>query len=129
LIEMSTQPISQLVSIVDDDESICRSLEDFLLSVGIVTQTFNSAEKFLYSGTRRQTACLITDLHMLGLSGLELQERLAKQGESIPIIFITAHSDAHLRDRAMQAGAVAFLTKPFDENVLLKTLCAALGRT
>jgi FixJ family two-component response regulator len=127
--KMSTRPNSQLVSIVDDDESICRSLEDFLLSVGIVTQSFNSAEKFLYSGMQRQTACLITDLHMLGLSGLELQERLAKQGAYIPIIFITAHSDAHLRHQAMQAGAVAFLTKPFDENVLLETLCAALRQT
>jgi FixJ family two-component response regulator len=99
------------------------------MSVGILTRSFDSAEKFLYSGIQRQTSCLITDLHMPGLSGLELQQMLAKRAERIPIIFITAHNDAHLRRQAFRAGAVAFLSKPFDESVLLETLWAALKRT
>lgn len=126
---MSTLPNSQLVSIVDDDESVCRSLEDLLMSTGIFARSFDSAEKFLYSGMQRQTDCLITDFHMPGLNGLQLQQILVKQGERFPIIFITAHNDAHICRQALRAGAVAFLSKPFDENVMLETLFAALKRT
>jgi FixJ family two-component response regulator len=116
-----------LVSIVDDDASVRRSLEDLLTSVGIPAESFGSAEEFLQSNKRYQTACLITDLRMPGMSGLELQRTLATEGWKVPTIFMTAHHDAEMRVRALCGDAIAFLCKPFDEGVLLQLLCAALG--
>jgi FixJ family two-component response regulator len=118
-----------LVSIIDDDASVRRSLEDLLSSVGIPAESFGSAEEFLKSNTRYQTACLITDLRMPGMSGLELQRTLATEGWKVPTIFMTAHHDAETRVRALCGDAIAFLCKPFDEGVLLQLLCAALGNT
>jgi FixJ family two-component response regulator len=99
------------------------------MSVGIPAESFGSAEEFLESNKRYQTACLITDLRMPGMSGLELQRKLATEGWKVPTIFMTAHHDAEMRVRALRGEAIAFLCKPFDEGVLLQLLCAALGDT
>ena len=114
------------VSIVDDDESVREALKSLLRSVGFGAEVFASAEEFLKSDRLKNTACLILDVRMPGMSGLELQEQLAAAHHKIPIIFITAHvSDREARNRALQAGAVDFLSKPFREEVLLKDVYAA----
>jgi len=116
----------KLISIVDDDESVQIALQDLMEAVGYTARSFGSAEEFLESGLQRQTACLITDIRMPGMSGLELQAKLNAERCRIPIIFITAHGDAKMRMKAMCEGAVEFLMKPFDEEVLLETVRAAL---
>ena len=95
-------------------------------SAGVSAQCFGSAEEFLASDERSQTACLVTDIRMPGMSGLELQAKLKAEGSRIPMIFITAHSDAKMKMQAMKAGAVEFLSKPFDDEVLLEKVRAAL---
>ena len=115
------------VSIVDDDESVREAIRGLLRSVGIRADVFASGEEFLKSDAAKDTACLILDVRMPGMSGLELQARLAAAGYKIPLIFITAHaSDREARARALQAGAVDVLYKPFKEEVLLKHVYAAL---
>jgi len=118
--------MTKLIAIIDDDESICDSLRDLIESDGLVARCFGSAEEFLESGVRRQAACLITDILMPKISGLELQTRLKNEECDIPIIFITAYGDANMRIQAMREGAVEFLAKPFDYQLLLKTVRAAL---
>ena len=98
------------------------------MSVGIPAESFASAEEFLQFDKHHQTACLITDLRMPGMSGLELQRKLATHGLKIPTIFMTAHSLAEVRMQALCEDTVAFLSKPFDDRILLQKLCAALGR-
>lgn len=116
------------VSVVDDDESIREAIKSLLRSVGLGADTFASAEDFLNSGSLRQTACLILDVRMPGMSGLELQQRLASDNCRIPVIFITAHaSDGEARARALQLGAIDFLFKPFSEEALLSDVYTALG--
>jgi FixJ family two-component response regulator len=115
-----------LVAIVDDDESVRTALHGVLRSVGLKPRAFTSAEEFLESGQRDQVGCLITDVQMPGMTGLELQARLAEDDERIPIIFITAFGNARMRAQAMRAGAVEFLGKPFDDEVLLESVRAAL---
>ena len=117
---------SKLIAIIDDDESMCDSLRDLMESAGLVAQCFGSAGDFLESGLHRQAACLITDILMPKMSGLELQGRLKEEECDIPIIFITAFGDANMRIQAMREGAVEFLTKPFDHQLMLKTVRAAL---
>jgi len=117
---------SKLTAIIDDDESICDSLEDLMESAGLEARCFGSAEEFLESGFHRQAACLITDIVMPKMSGLQLQARLKEEECDIPIIFITAHEDARMRIQAMKEGAVEFLAKPFDHQALLETVRAAL---
>ena len=117
---------SKLIAIIDDDESICDSLRDLVESSGLEARCFGSAEEFLESGFHRQAACLITDILMPKMSGLELQTRLKNEECDIPIIFITAYGDAKTRIQAMREGAVEFLTKPFDHQLMLKTVRAAL---
>jgi FixJ family two-component response regulator len=117
---------SKLTAIIDDDESICDSLEDLMESAGLEAQCFGSAEEFLESGLHRQAGCLITDILMPQMSGLELQARLKEEECDIPIIFITAHGDPRMRIQAMREGAVEFLAKPFDHKLLMKTVRAAL---
>jgi FixJ family two-component response regulator len=115
------------VSIVDDDESVREAIKSLLRSVGLRANVFASAEEFLKSGVLKDTACLILDVRMRGMSGLDLQARLAAAHHKIPIIFMTAHvSDKEARTRALQAGAVDFLYKPFNEEVLLNHVYAAL---
>src|SRR3954469_354088 len=108
---------SQLIAIVDDDELMRGALQGLLKEAGFSTRAFPSAEEFLTSGQPDRTACLIADIRMPGMSGIDLQARLNADQIKIPIIFITAHGDARLRMQAMRAGAVEFLAKPFDDEV------------
>ncbi len=110
---MVTQTKPALVAILDDDELIRTALQGLLKAVGLPTQAFASAEEFLNFGQQHQIACLITDIRMPGISGLELQTKLNTEGCRIPIIFITGHGDERLRMQALRAGAVEFLAKPF----------------
>jgi FixJ family two-component response regulator len=117
---------AKIVAIVDDDELMRGALQGLLKAVGMQAQTFASAEEFLKSGKHRQTACLIADIRMPGMSGLELQAKLNAERCCIPTIFITAHGDAKMRMQALRAGAAEFLTKPFDDEVLLENVRAAM---
>ena len=118
-----------MIAIVDDYKAVRNGLESILRSLGYRTSTFGSAEEFLKSGKLQDTSCLITDVQMPGLTGIDLQDRLNAQGYRIPIIFITAHPDENVRARAMKAGAVGFLSKPFKDNHLLACLETALKAT
>src|ERR1035437_223426 len=115
-----------LFVIVDDDDLMRCAFSGMLKSVGLPSQAFASAEEFLTSGQQHKTACLITDIRMPGMSGLELQAKLNAEHCRIPTIFITAHGDAQMRMRALRAGAVEFLAKPFDDEALLESVRAAL---
>ncbi len=126
ILTMATQPKAKLVAIVDDDELMRGALQGLLKAVGLPSQAFASAEEFLKSGQQQQTACLIADIRMPGMSGLELQAKLNAEHRCIPTIFITAHGDAKMRMQALRAGATEFLTKPFDDEVLLENVRAAL---
>lgn len=123
---MAGQNKFRLVAIVDDDDSIRGALQGLMKEAELPAVAFASAEEFLQSGEQRQTACLIADIRMPGMSGLELQSRLNKERQRIPIIFITAHGDEDMRLQALRAGAVEFLAKPFDDEVLLDSVRAAL---
>jgi FixJ family two-component response regulator len=116
-----------MVSIVDDDDLMRAALQGLLKSAGLPTQAFASAEEFLRSGHQHDTACLITDIRMPGVSGLELQAKLNRDHCRIPTIFITAHGDAKMRMQAMRAGAMEFFAKPFDDEVLLESVRAAMA--
>jgi FixJ family two-component response regulator len=123
---MATPRKAELVAIVDDDDSVRSALHGMLKAVGLPALAFGSAEEFLKSGRQHQTACLIADIRMPGISGLELQAKLNAEHCRIPTIFITAHGDAAMRMQALRAGAVEFLAKPFDDEALLQTVRAAL---
>src|SRR4030081_223218 len=125
---MAIQRKTKLLVIVDDDELMRSALQGMLKSVGLPSHAFASAEEFLQSGQQQQTACLITDIRMPGMSGLELQAKLNADHCRIPTIFITAHGDTKMRMQALRAGAVEFLAKPFDNNALLESVRAALER-
>jgi FixJ family two-component response regulator len=124
---VETGPAKELVAVVDDDESVRQAVHGVLRSVGLKVQAFSSAAEFLESGKQEQTGCLITDVQMPGMTGLELQAQLAKDEYRIPIIFITAFGNARMRAQAMRAGAFEFLGKPFNDEVLLESVRAALG--
>ncbi|OWP48414.1 response regulator transcription factor [Pseudomonas nitroreducens] len=115
-----------LVSVVDDDESVRESLPDLLREFGFQVCAFSSAEDFLASDALQRTRCLILDVSMPGMSGPQLQKELTLRAIAVPIIFITAHSDAATRPRLIAQGAVDCLLKPFSEAELLKALSAAL---
>jgi FixJ family two-component response regulator len=123
---MVTETKPKLVAILDDDELMRGALQGLLKAVGLPAQAFASAEEFLRSDERQQIACLIADIRMPGMSGLELQAKLNNERVRIPIIFITAHGDEKMRMQALRAGAVEFLAKPFDDEVLLESVRAAL---
>jgi FixJ family two-component response regulator len=123
---MAIQGKAQMVAIVDDDDLMRTALQGLLKSAGLLAQTFVSADEFLRSGHQHDTACLITDIRMPGMSGLELQAKLNADHCRIPTIFITAHGDAKMRMQAMRAGAVEFLAKPFDDDALLESVRAAM---
>ena len=125
---MTKDHSSDLIVIVDDDKSVQSALQDLIEADGLSAKCFGSAEEFLESGLQRKAACLITDIRMPGMSGLELQAKLKADGYRIPIIFITAHGDARVRIQAMREGAAEFLMKPFDDRVLLKRVRAAFDR-
>jgi len=115
-----------LISIVDDDDSLRNSLDNLIRSVGFRAQGFPSAEALLSSNQLHDTACLILDVRLPGMNGLELQRRIGAAKWRIPIIFITSHADDGASERALEAGAVAFLYKPFPEEELLNAIDAAL---
>ena len=115
-----------VISIIDDDLMVRESTADLIISLGYQALTFDSGEQFLASGCLKDTACIITDLHMPGLNGLDLQSRLLAEGHRTPIIFITAYPNEAARSRALTAGAVAFLSKPFEESALISSLETAL---
>lgn len=123
---MLGQGEGKMVTIVDDDELMRVALLGLLRSAGFSARAFASAEDFLTSGMQRETACLIADVRMPGISGIELQALLNADHCSIPTIFITAHGDTKMRMEALRAGAVEFLTKPFDNSVLLLHVRAAM---
>lgn len=123
---MSVKINTGLVAIVDDDESMRAATEDLLSSVGIKARSFASAEEFLKSGLQNEIACLISDIRMPGMTGLELQAKLLAEGSRIPIIFITAHGNTRMRRQALEAGAIEFLGKPFNDESLLGSVRSAL---
>jgi FixJ family two-component response regulator len=123
---MVTQGTTKRVAIVDDDDSMRSALQGLLESAELPAQSFASAEEFLNSGQQHQISCLIADIRMPGMSGLELQAQLNTQRCRIPIIFITAHGDEKMRMQALRAGAVEFMAKPFNDEVLLESVRAAL---
>jgi FixJ family two-component response regulator len=115
-------PAAPFISIVDDDDALRSSLENLIRSAGLAARSFSSAETFLSSDQVHETGCLVLDLRLPGMSGLELQRQLALNNSRIPIIFTTAHGDEDSRNRALTAGAVAFLYKPFHEQDLLNAI-------
>jgi len=117
-----------MISIVDDDRSVREAASMLILSLGYAAETFASAEEFLESGRLCETNCLITDLQMPGMSGIDLQSHLTAHGHGTPVIFVTAYPEESLRARALNAGAFGFLSKPFSEEALIECLDRALER-
>lgn len=118
---------SSRISVVDDDESMREALRGLLRSVGFQAELFASAEEFLRSGRVPGTACLVLDVRMPGMSGVELQEQLIAMDSGVPIVFMTAHGDDFTRARALERGAVDFLHKPFTDEALLDAIARAIG--
>ena len=116
-----------MVAVVEDDESYRLAMQRLLKSAGFSVLSFKCAEDFLNSGSQHETGCLIADIRMPGMSGLDLQAKLNADHCPIPIIFVTAHGDEKMRLQAMRGGAVKFLSKPFDGAILLEGVRAALG--
>ena len=116
-----------LISVVDDDRSVRESLPDLLSQFGCDSQLFASAKEFLSFGSIEETKCLLLDIAMPGMSGLDLQRELRRRGHAIPIVFITAHGDKSIRPRVLQQGAVECLFKPFSDTALLEALHKALA--
>jgi FixJ family two-component response regulator len=116
-----------MISIIDDDAFVRQAIENLLQSLGFSVTAFASAEAFLESGLADDTSCLITDLQMPGLTGLDLQQRLIEGGKRLPTIFITAFFSENARKRALEYGAIGFLSKPFGDESLLECLNEALG--
>lgn len=115
-----------VVCVVDDDVSLLRALQRLLSAGGFGVTTFSSAEEFLQAPSRGDVACLVLDVHLGGLSGFELQERLVASGSRIPVLFITARDDAPTREQARRAGASDYLRKPFDDELLLAAVHKAI---
>lgn len=122
-------PGAPLIVIVDDDAAVRRAIASLVESAGFASASFTSAEDCLRSGRLAECACLILDVRMPGMDGLQLQSHLLARNERIPIIFIPGHGDNGARAQAMQAGAVAFLAKPFDHQDLLDAIDSALGKS
>jgi FixJ family two-component response regulator len=116
-----------IISIIDDDYIVREAMTDLLQSLGYEVVAFESAEDFLESGSLAETSCVITDLQMPGLDGLELQNRLTAQGHPPPVIFVTGFPEERFRKRALNAGAVGFLSKPFNEDTLINCVETALN--
>ena len=120
-----------LIVIVDDDESVCRAIRRLVRSLAMDAETFSSGQDFLdllEAMPSFKPDCLILDVQMPGINGLGVQERLAKTGKTVPVIFITAHDEVGVREKALAGGAVAYLRKPFNDELLIKTLSEALKR-
>jgi FixJ family two-component response regulator len=119
--------LQKIVSIVDDDESVREATKGLVRSLGYSAAVFSSAEEFLSWGGLGNTSCLITDVQMPGLSGIELQQYLIDHGHQLPVIFVTAYPEDRVRTRALEAGAIDFLSKPFSDDQLIGCLSVALG--
>jgi FixJ family two-component response regulator len=117
-----------VIAVIDDDASIRRALQRLLQSAGFTVDTFATARAFLEADYWAQTACLVLDVHLPGMSGYQLQEYLAASGVTIPIVFITAYDDASTRERVNRAGAVGYLRKPFDQETLIEAIRRAIGQ-
>lgn len=115
-----------LISVVDDDESVRTAMERLVSSFGFEVCTFDSAEEYLNSTQRRVTSCIVSDIQMPGTTGLELKSHLVAENDHTPIIFITAYPQADTRQRALDAGAICFLIKPFDGQTLINCIERAL---
>jgi FixJ family two-component response regulator len=115
-----------LIAIIDDDDSVRRSLTRLMRSRGFAANAFASAEEFLQSAAARDASCLVSDVHMPGMSGLDLQAWMAANGLRIPVVFITAFHDLRIQGRALEAGAVCFLEKPFSSRQLIDCVERAL---
>ena len=122
------QPELPLIAIVDDDPSVREGLSSLIRSTGLRVETFASAQEFLTLPETEAPSCLVLDLQLPGLSGLDLQKRMAETGLEIPIVFLTGHGDIPASVQAMKAGAVEFLTKPFDDEQLLQAIQEAVQR-
>lgn len=125
------KPPRPLIAIVDDDESVCRALRRLVRALAMDAETFSSGQQFLDlldAMPTFQPDCLILDVQMPGVNGLDLQQRLRMNASSVPVIFITAHDELGVREKALSSGAVAFLRKPFNDELLVKTLNEALKR-
>jgi FixJ family two-component response regulator len=116
----------RMIAIVDDDESVREATMSLMRAAGYAPKAFSCADEFLNSEQARRTDCLIADVQMPGMSGLELHGRLIRSGSAIPTVLITAHPDEKARDRALKAGVICYLTKPFNEDELLDCIQAAL---
>jgi FixJ family two-component response regulator len=125
-VRMGEQP---LVCVVDDDTAMLRALRLLIAISGFSVETYASAEQFLQSPRSRTVDCLVVDINLGGVSGLDLHEGLVRSGSPIPVVFITAYDDGPTRERARRSGAVEYLTKPFDEGALIDALRRAIGRT
>jgi len=120
-----------VIAIVDDDESVCRAIKRLVRSLGMQADTFTSGQEFveMLDGVPWvHVDCVVLDIQMPGMTGLEVQERLARSGHLLPVIFITARGEVGMRERALAAGAVAFIRKPFNDELLIKTLDVVLKR-
>jgi FixJ family two-component response regulator len=129
LITSASKP---LIAIVDDDESVCRALRRLVRSLGMSAESFSSGQEFIdvvEAMPLYEAACVVLDVRMQGLSGLEVQERLIHGGSRLPVIFITAHDDLKAHEGALAAGAVAYLRKPFNDELFIKTLRVALSQS
>ena len=115
------------ISVIDDDESMREAMRGLMKSLGYTAQTFASAEEFLGSCQVPRTSCLIADIHMRGMTGLELHRHLVASGKTIPTILITAYPDDTVRKRALEDGVVCYLSKPFDANDLLACIRSSLN--
>ena len=121
-------PNPPVIAVVDDDEAMREALSEFLQVLELSCRTFDGAEAFLAAYAAGSFDCLITDIRMPGMSGLELQQKLKSLGSTIPIIVVTSSSDPRARSRALKDGAIAYLSKPVKDDVLIRHLMAALGR-
>jgi len=115
-----------IVSIIDDDQDVRQAVQRLMRSRGFATRTFASAEEFLRSPSLHETACVITDIQMPGMTGIDLHDVMLKQGPRLPVIFLTAFPDDRTEKRALQAGALGFLTKPFDARTLVSLVDTAV---
>jgi FixJ family two-component response regulator len=120
---------ARVISIIDDDASVREATARLVRSLGHAAAVFSSAEEYLESAQARDSACLITDLHMPGMSGTDLQSRLIAEGRRTPMIFMTAYFEEKVRDRVLKAGASGFLRKPFDDDSLIACLDKVLGKS
>ncbi len=129
MLQRFSRETQALIYIVDDDASVCKAMKRLLKSAGLAAQAFHSAQDFLSVATPQISDCLLVDVQMPGMSGLELQRQLIKNGIRVPVIFITAFDEDHLRQEARAAGAAGYFRKPFDDQALLDAIIFSMGRT